>query len=257
MSFRLLILPMLAVLALRASATELEIFTEEVPPISFMQRGVAAGCFVDVVREIQRRVGNQDSIQIVPWPRAYHLALTEPNIVIFVALKTESRQPLFQWVGPLASVRVSFYTMADRGILIASIEDAMRLKSIGAMQDSFAESELTRLEFHNLERTSSVVQMIKKLLSGRDDAILADDLFVDSFFRDNKDLDRSRVVQSYTLAESEMYIAFSRSTAPDIVLSWQNALDSMKRDGTFAKLVSNRVSVISKMAEPEINAKRD
>jgi polar amino acid transport system substrate-binding protein len=34
----------------------------------------------------------------------------------------------------------------------------------------------------------------------------------------------------------EHYFAFSLSTSDDVINSWQKALDSMKKDGTFAKI---------------------
>ncbi len=41
------------------------------------------GPSVDIVREIQRRIGSTEEIKVLPWVRAYKLALEEENVVLF------------------------------------------------------------------------------------------------------------------------------------------------------------------------------
>ncbi|NJN47058.1 MAG: transporter substrate-binding domain-containing protein [Candidatus Competibacteraceae bacterium] len=77
------------------SATTLTLLTEELPPLNFTQDGKLMGFSVDVVREIQRRVGNTDSIEVVPWARGYKAALERPNTVLFSTARTQEREPFF------------------------------------------------------------------------------------------------------------------------------------------------------------------
>jgi polar amino acid transport system substrate-binding protein len=44
------------------------------------------------------------------------------------------------------------------------------------------------------------------------------------------------VRSAFTLSTDLIYIAFSRGTAPAVVARWQEELDTMKRDGTFATI---------------------
>lgn len=83
-------------------AQELQILTEQDPPYSFKgPDGKPTGYGVDVVSEIQKRVGNKNQIEIIPWARAYFKIQKEPNVVVFTMTKTKERAPLFQWVGPV------------------------------------------------------------------------------------------------------------------------------------------------------------
>ncbi|MDZ7666513.1 MAG: hypothetical protein U5K27_14535 [Desulfotignum sp.] len=64
-------------------SAKLTILTENLPPLNFIKDDVLIGPAVDIVTEIQRRLGNHDQIQVYPWARAYNMASEEENIVLF------------------------------------------------------------------------------------------------------------------------------------------------------------------------------
>ena len=55
--------------------TTLQLLTEELPPLNFTEGDEIRGLSVDLVREIQRRLGKDYPIQVVPWARGYHALL--------------------------------------------------------------------------------------------------------------------------------------------------------------------------------------
>ena len=71
-------------------SAELTILTENLPPLNFIKDGVLMGPAVDIVKEIQKRVGSHEQIQVYPWARAYKMALEEVNILIFGMARTET-----------------------------------------------------------------------------------------------------------------------------------------------------------------------
>src|SRR5664280_3495576 len=79
--------------------SEIQMLTEEYPPVTFMKNGKVSGFVTDVVREISVRQGIQDNILLTSWDEAYKVALSNPNVVLFSAEKTDKREKLFQWVG--------------------------------------------------------------------------------------------------------------------------------------------------------------
>jgi len=72
-------------------AAELMILTENLAPLNFVKDGVLMGPAVEMVQEIQRRVGSQAQIQVYPWARAYKMALEEENIILFGMARTKER----------------------------------------------------------------------------------------------------------------------------------------------------------------------
>lgn len=116
-------------------ATELQLLTEENPPLNFSHLGQAKGLSIDVVQEIQRRVGNTDTIDVQPWARAYRTASTVPNVALFGTARTAAREELFQWVGPVATAVASLYSKRGAGLHIASLADAKAVSGILVVRD--------------------------------------------------------------------------------------------------------------------------
>lgn len=61
----------MCVLIHKANAKGLDIFTAEEAPLSFEQNGSILGLATDIVEDILRRTNSTDTIEIVPWARAY------------------------------------------------------------------------------------------------------------------------------------------------------------------------------------------
>ena len=86
-------------------SADLKILTENLPPLNYVKEGELVGPSVEIVKEIQRRVGSREKIQVYPWSRAYKIALEDENIVLFSTTHTKERDNKFKWVGPLATKR--------------------------------------------------------------------------------------------------------------------------------------------------------
>ena len=98
--------------------SDLTLLTEEYPPVTFMKEGKVTGFVTDMVREIIARQGIADTIQLTSWDEAYKSALSSPNVVLFSAERTEKREKLFQWVGPVGKNSAIFYAKKGSGIKI-------------------------------------------------------------------------------------------------------------------------------------------
>lgn len=64
-------LPLLTCLLLaapaRAEQAQLQFYTEEYAPVSFLHNGIADGMASELVRALLQRLGETASIQVVPW----------------------------------------------------------------------------------------------------------------------------------------------------------------------------------------------
>jgi len=103
---------------------ELMILTENLAPLNFVKDGVFVGPAVEIVQEIQHRVGSRVQIEVYPWARAYRMALEEENIVLFGMAQTEEREDKFNWIGPIARKTDILVAKKGSGIKINSLEDA-------------------------------------------------------------------------------------------------------------------------------------
>ncbi|WP_316676623.1 transporter substrate-binding domain-containing protein [uncultured Tolumonas sp.] len=214
----------------------LTIYTEVSPPFQSLDaQGQPAGFACEVVKELQRRTGSQDPIQVVPWVRGYLAVQNEPYVALFSMARTKERLPLFRWVGPLADLHYAFFVTVDSRIVIRSMEDARRLRLIGVYKEDARDQYLTAQGFRNLDRSVDALIPLRKLLAGRVDAIV-------STRRGLAELCRSlgtaptALKEAYPFLQSQLYIAFSKGTPEPVVRKWSTALESMKKDGSFERL---------------------
>ena len=217
-------------------AQPLTIYTEVSPPDQFLDAaGKPAGFAVEVVQEIQKRIGNSDPIEFVPWVRGYREIQAKPNVVLFTMARSADRDPLFEWVGPLRESNYLFFVKADSKLVIKSLEDAKKLQAVGVYKEDMRDLYLTKAGFTNLDRSLDESVMMKKLMAGRIDAM--------AFSREAiKEITSATGFQPSDLRETfsflklQIYIAFSKATNAQIVKSWSKALNAMKQDGSFEKI---------------------
>ncbi|MFC1681773.1 substrate-binding periplasmic protein [Pseudomonadota bacterium] len=214
---------------------ELTILTENLPPLNFTRDGKLVGPSVEIVEEIQRRVGSTATIHVYPWARAYQRALQEKNIVLFGTTHTSDRQDKFKWVGPLAAKRDILVAKKGSGIVIDSLDDARKVRRIGTLRDDSREQFLRVNGFDNLELVADEQQNARKLVHGRID-LWAYKVPGLKTVCELAGINFDEVEEVFSLREIDVSIAFSIKTSDTIVLAWQNAFDQMTADGTLSRI---------------------
>ena len=225
--FCLVVFMTLLAFTMPASAQKLQIYCEDDKPLQFKTPdGNLTGLTVEVVQEIQKRVGNTDPIQMLPWARGLKYLNEEPNTVLFSMARTAERNDLYQWVGPISETVMGLYAKADSTIQIKTLDDAKKVRAIGVYRDDLRDQYLTREGFTNLDRTTEAVQSYKKLMLGR----------IDLFASSANEVAENRYINVklvFPLLKAQVFIAVNHETDSAIVTRWDEALEAMKKDGSF------------------------
>jgi polar amino acid transport system substrate-binding protein len=187
------------------------------------------------VKEIQKRVGSQEQIQVYPWARAYKMALEEENVILFGMTYTKVRQDKFKWVGPLATKRDILVAKKGSGIKIKDLEDAKKVERIGTLRDDTRERLLKSYGFTNLEPVSDEQLNAKKLALGRID-LWAYKIPGLRTVCDLAGVDYTKFEEVYHLREIDLMIAFSKKTSDSIVKKWSDAFNELSADGTIMQI---------------------
>jgi len=227
------------------------ILTENLPPLNYVEDGVLVGPSVEIVREIQKRVGSNEQIEVYPWARAYKMALEEENIVLFSTTYTKDRHDKFKWIGPLAKKRDILIAKKSSGIEINSLEDAKKVKRIGTLRDDTRELLLKSLGFSNLESVSDEQQNAKKLILGRID-LWAYKIPGLRTICDLSGVNYDEFKEVYHLREIEVMIAFSKNSPDQIVQKWREAFNEMLADNTILKIKKKWNAKLEDHPFPEI-----
>jgi polar amino acid transport system substrate-binding protein len=216
-------------------SSEFTILTENLPPLNYLEDGVLVGPSVEIVKEIQKRVGSHEPIRVFPWARAYKMALEDENVVLFGMTHTKDREDKFKWVGPLATKRDILVAKKGSGIVINSLEDAKKVKRIGTLRDDTREHLLKSLGFTNLESVSDEQKNAQKLVLGRIDLWTIKKPGLRTVC-ELAGVDYNELEEVYHLREIELMIAFSKKTSDSVVKKWRDAFNKMLADGTIMKI---------------------
>jgi polar amino acid transport system substrate-binding protein len=217
-------------------AQSLSIYCEDDTPLQFVGAdGKLTGFSIEIVQEIQKRVGNTDQIHMVPWARGLGILNTEPNSILFSMARTAERDAQYQWIGPITETTYGFYVKADSPLKITSREEAKKVGLIGVYRDDVRDQFLTRQGFTNLDRANSNVSSFRKLMLGRN-AMYADSPLGVKGLAEKAGYKLTDVRVAYNFLKIQLYIAASKQTDPALVAKWNAALESMKKESAFMKI---------------------
>jgi polar amino acid transport system substrate-binding protein len=218
------------------AAADLTVFTEEAAPMNDTENGKVTGSATEIVREIVKRAGTAGEPQVVPWARGYKEVQERGDVALYATTRTEAREPLFHWVGPVGKKPWILYAKKGAGLKIASLDDAKKVKAIGIYKDD-AKGQLLRKEgFTNLDEVPKDDVNPKKLIAGRIDPWISGDQEAPPTAK-NAGVDPAQFEPVFAISTKELYVVFARKADAALVKSWQDAYAAMDKDGTLAGIV--------------------
>lgn len=221
--------------AAAAETTGLKILTAENPPLNFIKDSEITGLATEVVGELVKRTGTGGKIRLVAWPKGYQALLEQPNIALFSTVMTSERKNLFQWVGPLVVQDTNLYALKGSRIEIANLDQARKVNRIATVTKYYSEQMLKQEGFTNTQSYPDRETTVRRLLDGTVQLLASSNTEMPAALK-KTGTSMDDVKNAFTVSTDLVYIAFSKGTSPELVARWQDALDEMKRDGTFAQI---------------------
>jgi len=216
-----------------ATDAGLRIITEDLPPFNYAgPDGKAAGQSTEVVNGILTRLNQTASIEILPWSQGYNLTTAGPRTVLYSTGRTDERETLFRWVGPVASMDYMLYARNGSGLQVGSLEAAKKAGRTGVVKDDARYQFLMENRFDAVTTCDSDAGCLRNLMAGTTELWLGSSADAAEIAR-KEGIDPSAFVALYPVRTVPLYIAFSNDTPDSVITRWQDALDAMKKDGTF------------------------
>jgi polar amino acid transport system substrate-binding protein len=217
------------------TTSQLRVLTADNPPLNFSKDGQLTGLATEVVRELIRRTGTGGVIEMTTWPEGYRALSDHPNVALFSTVMTAERKGHFQWVGPLVTLDTNLYALKGSGIEIANLDQARKAGKIATVSKYYSEQMLAAENFTNTVSYPDRATSLRQLLDGKVQLVAASNTEMPAALN-NAGASADDVKSAFTLSTDLVYVAFSDGTSRALVARWQNELDAMKRDGTFARI---------------------
>ncbi|MDD5399418.1 MAG: transporter substrate-binding domain-containing protein, partial [Dehalococcoidia bacterium] len=206
-----------------AQPAKLRVMTEEYPPFNYTDAGGnLVGSSTEAVKGIINKLGENITIEVLPWARAYETVLSEPDAALYSMARTPERENVFMWVGPIGSYENWLYVKKGSNIRVSSLDEAKAVKSIAVVKDEAGQQELAQQGFINFVYTDSTADGLKKLAAGEVDLWLGTGTDVELVAK-QAGVDPAEIEAVVFVHKVDLYIAFNKNTPYANVLAWQNA----------------------------------
>ncbi|WP_432738022.1 substrate-binding periplasmic protein [Maridesulfovibrio sp. FT414] len=219
-----------------AQGGDFRIYTEiSAPAAYYLTDGSLGGFGIEIVRAIQKEIGDHTPIEVVPWARGYKLLTQMPGVALMPTARTAQRENLFEWVGPLMSINWTFYGLAGHRFDVKSLDDARNVDGIGVYREDVRAKFLEEQGFTNLQVVDSQSVNLRKLLRQRIELLVSSDVGMRGYMDEDKTL-RGKIKPVLSFKRVDLYLAFSKGTDPKILEKWSRAYNKLLRNGTVEKI---------------------
>lgn len=218
------------------------LLTENFPPFNmavddknFARDEGIDGISADIVREMFKRAGINYNLSLrFPWDRLYRLTLDKPNYGLFSTTFTAERQPLFKWVGPIASTGWVLLAAPGNNISIGSLKEAGQYR-IGAYKNDAVSQHL---ESQGLTPINALrdQENVKKLLKGQIDLWATTDP-VGRYLAKQEGVSGLQTVLRFN--DAELYLALNKDTPDEVIQRLQKALDELRAEGYIEDITNS------------------
>jgi polar amino acid transport system substrate-binding protein len=233
-------------------------YTEEFPPLNYMENGEQKGIALDLLDEILSYYGiplTGRDVRLVPWPEGYNATMTGPRTALFSTVRTPERESLFKWAGPIVKTNNAIFSLRNKNISFQDTDVLMRMR-IGTIANTASETFLPQIGIphESIIKGNDNADMVSMLENGRIDAWATGELAGRSYLNSvAKDSTQYEVV--YRFPTQEFYYAFSKDTPDSLIRAFQAAIEAIKyekdEDGVseYERILYSHIGVSCTLSE--------
>jgi polar amino acid transport system substrate-binding protein len=216
----------------------LKLLTEENPPLNYTEGKKLTGMGTEVVQEMGRRAKIKLDFQVMAWNTAYEKAQADKETCLYSTARLPNRENAFKWVGPIAVNKWGLFALGGFKPEIKSLNDAKPYRIGGVARDA-------KTEFLRQWGVTNIVEVTDdklnpgKLTLNRKEAQKID-LWITSVASAKQVAAGARVPGVklvHVVREEESFLACSPRTSPETLKALAAALEGMKKDGAYAKII--------------------
>ena len=205
---------------------------------TYLEQGQVAGPATQHVRAALARSGFSNvRLELYPWARAYAMASSQPNTLIYLIARTPEREKRFKWAGQLMSIQYHLYKLtARKDIVVERLEDARAFR-IGVMRADVRQQYLQRNGFEQLVASPGNEENFQMLLAGRVDLVpLPRNDATRLCAKFNIDCARLTPVHTLDALTVPLYMAFSASTDDAVVERLRLGYEALRAEGKLSPI---------------------
>lgn len=219
------------------------LYTEPLAPLHYVENGKVVGIATEIVQAIFAKAGFATHIEIYPWNRTYQHVLADENGFVYTINRTEKREHLFKWIGPILDKRVFLYRLKRRYDIEAStLEEAKDYTTAVILGHSLTTMLMDRgfREGKELIVTPNKRVQVKLFLAGRCDLITGNQYTIYQALKAEghslKDVEPAVFISAYPY-----YIGANPGVDDQIVARLQEANIDVQESGIIDEIIKKYI----------------
>lgn len=226
----------LPAMALAAEPAPLKLMVGDMPPYAIASAAAttAPGSLVEIAQELGRRVGSPVEVQFYPWSRAVVMVSLAPRTLVLPITRTEEREHKYRWLAKIYKQRLIFVgqhgnrKLADPALLTQS--------RLAVLRGTPYKQLLLDAGYTDVAECATIKECVRMVKTGIADASFgAEDTHrTAASTGGNKSTDFD---YSPPFRHSEVWLAGSLDISEEEARKWRTTLDTMRTDGSFARIL--------------------
>uniref|UniRef100_A0A486XI79 Uncharacterized protein n=1 Tax=Rheinheimera sp. BAL341 TaxID=1708203 RepID=A0A486XI79_9GAMM len=192
------------------------------------------------MRQLCQRLQLDCQLILLPWRRAFENAQQQPMSGVFSTARSEQRETLFRWVGPIASDWGYVFRLKGRTeVNPANLEQAKNFKLAVARGDVYE----SYFHQHGFEYGRNMVDFATKseplplFMAKRIDLLVGSKRSLRSWLRDNN-LPEDSAEPLFQLQDvGDNYLALNLNFSAELAAKMQHELEQMRQQGVLEALI--------------------
>lgn len=231
-------------LAALAEVPALRVVTELSPPHQTMKEGKVGGVSTQIVLATLQQARVESRIEVYPWARAFYIASSTPNVLIYNMARTPEREQEFHWIGPVANYRLGLVRLTERTDLQPNHIKDLGSAVIAVQRGDFATLYLQQQGMRigkELQLSADILESWRLLMKGKVDYVIDDKAALALMERQLSQPEGStRFVLAIPALEQWTYLAASKGTDPQVVKKLQQAHLQVQKSQLYKNVMAGR-----------------
>ncbi|MEM8655453.1 MAG: transporter substrate-binding domain-containing protein [Pseudomonadota bacterium] len=203
------------------------------PPLMIDGAPDRPGLAVEVLQEAAHRAGREIDLQFYPFERAIHAIITDPATLMPSLFKGKDHDKDILWLTEIQRAGLRFASVSG---VINDMDQARALSAVVVERGTTSETLLNRLGFDNVQTTRSPRASARMLATGRAQAWLLSDQLMNMTWQ-SMDMPDTLIMGDVVL-EIPVFLVASPSLPDDVRRAYRAAVQSMRQDGTLARIIA-------------------
>lgn len=215
-----LLLPVVLTLIFYTSTAQSEsvkVLNIQWQPYYYKNHDVISGYAKDIVAKVSENAGVEADFQFNQWDTVFEEGLSLPNTVIAGIGRTQKREALFHWIGPINKKQnIYAYGLKNKTIDVNQIEDIGNYLT-GVERNMYYHDFMVKMGFEQQTYpVSDITSLFKLLMVGRVDFILLEKERIDVEFP-KLGYDLSAIEAKVLAFSAQSYMTISKTSDEELV----------------------------------------